>query len=224
MLPPEFRSVLVVILTFIVLVIITPVVGVADPKAAPDPTQHGTEASEFSKELPPSSEEASPKGTSTSTEGTSEDISSTDTADTKAERTSLNLLGEVDTASGESRRNENVNLTLIDNNVLKEINKRMGTTATIVRSFDIEKGYFGSEFGASPSRPNHLSARGSTGFHGSVYESHGNSIFSARSFFQVGAVKPARSNDYGFQVGIPVWSGANFFVSANQQRNRGSVK
>ena len=32
-----------------------------------------------------------------------------------------------------------------------------------------------------------------------------------------------RDSDYGFQVGIPVWSGANFFVSANQQRNRGSV-
>ena len=149
-------------------------VGAAGPKAASDPTQQDIEA--LGKET---SETAD-----TSTEGTSEEISPTDAADAKAERTSLNLLGEVDASSGESRRNENVNLTLIDNNVLKEINKRMGTTATVVRSFDIEKGYFGSEFGASPSRPNHLSARGSRGFHGSVYESHGNSIFSARSFFQ----------------------------------------
>ena len=36
-----------------------------------------------------------------------------------AQRTALNLLGQVDTASGEGRRNENVQLTLIDNNVLK---------------------------------------------------------------------------------------------------------
>ena len=140
-----------------------------------------------------------------------------------AERTTLNLLGEVDSSSGESRRNENVDITLIDNNVLKELNRRMGTTATVVRTFDVEKGYFGSEFGAAPSAPAHLKPTRGSGFHGSIYESHGNSIFSARSFFQVGGVKPARSNDYGFQVGLPLWRGANFSVEANQQRNRGNV-
>ena len=38
-----------------------------------------------------------------------------------SQRTELNLLGEVDASSGEGRRNENVSLTLIDNNVLKEL-------------------------------------------------------------------------------------------------------
>ena len=47
-------------------------------------------------------------------------------AEDGAERTELNLLGEVDSGKGESRRNENVQLTLIDNNVLKELNMRMG--------------------------------------------------------------------------------------------------
>ncbi len=140
-----------------------------------------------------------------------------------AERTALNLLGEVDSSSGESRRNENVDITLIDNNVLKELNRRLGTTATLVRTFDVEKGYFGSEFGAAPSAPIHLQPSRASGVHGSFYESHGNSIFSARSFFQVGGVKPARSNDYGFQVGLPLWNGANFSVEASQQRNRGNV-
>ena len=140
-----------------------------------------------------------------------------------AERTTLNLLGEVDSSSGESRRNENVDITLIDNNVLKELNRRMGTTATLVRTFDVEKDYFGSEFGAAPSAPIHLQSTGRTGFHGSVYESHDNSFFSARSFFQVGSVKPARSNDYGFQVGLPLWKSANFSFQANQQRIRGNV-
>ena len=51
------------------------------------------------------------------------------------ERTTLNLLGEVDASSGESRRNENVDITLVDNNVLKELNIRMGPTATIVRQY-----------------------------------------------------------------------------------------
>ena len=148
---------------------------------------------------------------------------STPETSANAERTALNLLGEVDSSSGESRRNENVDITLINNNVLKELNTRMGTTATVVRTFSAEKGYFGSEFGAAPSKPSHLKATRGSGFHGSVYESHGNSIFSARSFFQVGSVKPARSNDYGFQVGVPLWRGANFSVNANQQRSRGNV-
>ena len=137
----EFRLVSPVILTLILLVSVASVVGVADQttdsKAASDPTERGSEASETPKEPLPSSG-ADLESADISTEGTSGDISSTDAADAKAERTSLNLLGEEDASSGESRRNENVNLTLIDNNVLKEINKRMGTTATIVRSFDVE--------------------------------------------------------------------------------------
>ena len=63
------------------------------------------------------------------------------------QRTELNLLGEVDSSSGESRRNENVRITLIDNNVLKELNKRMGTTATIFEEFLVDRDYFGKEFG-----------------------------------------------------------------------------
>ena len=139
------------------------------------------------------------------------------------ERTELNLLGEVDSESGESRRNENVQLTLIDNNVLKEINIRMGTTATIVREFQAARGYFGTEFGNPASRPIHL--RPSTGrdFHGSFHETHGNSVFSARSFFQVGAVRPANSNDFGMQMTMPLPGESAFSVELNHQRNRGNV-
>ena len=71
-------------------------------------------------------------------------------------RTELNLLGEVDVEAGESRRNENVRISLIDNNVLKELNKRVGTTATLVQELDPEKGYFGGEYGGSPASPIHL--------------------------------------------------------------------
>ena len=142
---------------------------------------------------------------------------------TGAERTTLNLLGEVDSSSGESRRNENVEITLIDNNVLKELNIRMGTKATIIQEFDADKGYFGREFGGEPSRQVHLAPSRASRLHGNLYESHNNSLFSARSFFQIGDVKPARVNDYGFQLGSPLWRGANFSVDGSQQRNRGSV-
>ena len=140
-----------------------------------------------------------------------------------AARMELNLLGEVDTESGESRRNENVQLTLVDNNVQKEINIRMGTTATIVREFDPSEGHFGSEFGNAARRQIHLKPPAGRSFHGSVYETHGNSVFSARSFFQVGRVQPARTNDYGASLLLPLPALSSLSVDLSQQRKRGNV-
>ena len=48
-------------------------------------------------------------------------------------RVELNLLGKEDAAAGESRRNENIQFNLIDNNALKELNVRLGATATSCR-------------------------------------------------------------------------------------------
>ncbi len=140
-----------------------------------------------------------------------------------SQRTTLNLLGQVDTASGEGRRNENVSLTLIDNNVLKELNVRMGTTATIVREFQAERRYFGKEFGGAPSGPLHVRSSSSRGIHGNASWTHGNSIFSARSFFQVGGVQPARSNDYGGTFTTPLWEGGNLTLTGGQRKLRGQV-
>ena len=56
----------------------------------------------------------------------------------KDKRTELNLLGTTDAAAGESRRNENVQFNLIDNNALKDLNIRLGTNATIVTEFQPE--------------------------------------------------------------------------------------
>ena len=50
-----------------------------------------------------------------------------------ARRLELNLIGKTNTAAGESRRNENVQFNLVDNNALKELNIRLGATATIVK-------------------------------------------------------------------------------------------
>ena len=173
------------------------------PEAALTPTQPPSESATTPAGGEAGADETVLTGTAAGT-APAETMAGSEAA-ANAERTALNLLGEVDSSSGESRRNENVDITLIDNNVLKELNRRMGTTATLVRTFDVEKGYFGSEFGAAPSTPIHLQPTRASGVHGNFYELHGNSIFSARSFFQVGGVKPARSNDYGFQVGLPLW-------------------
>ncbi|MEO8126829.1 MAG: hypothetical protein ABJF23_27255 [Bryobacteraceae bacterium] len=111
----------------------------------------------------------------------------------------------------------------IDNNALKELKTRMGVTATLVSAFDSDRNYWGSEFGDRPSTPLHLSAQSIRAIHGTFYETHNNSIFSARSFFQVGGVKPAHQNDYGFTVSAPIWKGASLTAEGSQQRIRGSV-
>ncbi len=80
---------------------------------------------------------------------------STDPEDRRAQ---LNLLGQTDIEAGESRRNENIQFNLIDNNALKELNVRLGTTATIVDDFRADQNYFGSEFGTSPAAAIHLTA------------------------------------------------------------------
>jgi hypothetical protein len=143
-------------------------------------------------------------------------------ADSK--RTELNLLGTTDAAAGESRRNENLQFNLIDNNALKELNFRLGTNATIVTQFQPERKYFGTEFGNNPGSLIHLDPRKQPrDFHGGVFLTHSNSILSARSFFQVGGVKPAHENDYGFTAGIGLWQGAHMSASGSQQKLSGSV-
>ncbi len=138
-------------------------------------------------------------------------------------RVELNMLGKTDATSGESRRNENVQFNLVDNNALKELNIRLGTTATIVREFNPANGYFGAELGNTPRSSISIPGPIKSGFHGQLHEAHLNSATSARTFFQVGEVKPARENDYGFNFGAGGWREAKLFVEASQQKIRGSV-
>ena len=143
-------------------------------------------------------------------------------ADT-GERTRLNLLGEVDSESGEARRNENVRLTLIDNNVLKELLRRMGATATIVENFGAEQSFFGLEYGGSPKPSLHLRNAPQNQIRGELFWSHQNSALSARSFFQVGEVQPARTNDYGLNLGVPLGKRTALTLQMSQRRLLGQV-
>src|SRR5881409_2239798 len=139
-------------------------------------------------------------------------------------RAELNLIGKTEVQAGESRRNENVQFNLIDNNALKELNVRLGSSATVTRVFQPEFRYFGTEFGNRPTGPIHLSpASRSRDFYGGISFTHSNSIFSARSFFQVGSVKPAHEKNYGASFGAPLWRGASLFLEGSQQKLRGSV-
>jgi hypothetical protein len=142
----------------------------------------------------------------------------------QAKRVELNLLGKTDSDAGESRRNENVQFNLIDNNALKYLNIRLGTTATIVSQFRPERKYFGTEFGSSPSGVVHLtSPKLADAFHGGLSFTRSDSIFTAQSFFQAGGVQPAHENDYGFTAGAGLWRGAHLSMDASEQTVRGSV-
>lgn len=138
-------------------------------------------------------------------------------------RTRLNLLGQTDSHSGESRRNENIQFNLIDNNLLRELNTRLGTTATLILEFSPERTYYGAEYGNSPGSPIHLATPLRRPWHGRWFESHLNSVFSARSFFQVGDVKPARENSYGAELSGPLARRTAFSLSGSQQKIRGMV-
>jgi hypothetical protein len=137
-------------------------------------------------------------------------------------RTQLNLLGQTDTQSGESRRNENVQFNLIDSNTLRELNTRLGATATVVEAFLADRGYFGAEYGKPPAAPLHLPFTPRSDTHGELFAVHNNSVFSARSFFQAGPVKPARENEYGFRFAT-VARGWRLSLDGSQQKLRGSV-
>src|SRR5258705_11419729 len=63
------------------------------------------------------------------------------------QRLQLNLLGQTDTASGESRRNENVQFNLIDRNAMRELNTRVAVTATPIDVFHAHRGYYRGEYG-----------------------------------------------------------------------------
>ncbi len=138
-------------------------------------------------------------------------------------RIELNLLGNTNNQAGESRRNENIQFNLIDNNALKELNLRIGVSATLVREFAAANSYFGAAFGNPPRSAQVMLPTLKKGWHGEARAGHLNSVFTARSFFQVGQVQPARENDYGFNFTSDQRNQFKLFVEGSQQKVRGMV-
>ena len=73
-----------------------------------------------------SGQQAPAESSSPAAEAEADAADSSETDD--SQRTDINLLGETSSEAGESRRNENVQFNLVDNNALKELNIRLGTT------------------------------------------------------------------------------------------------
>lgn len=97
-----------------------------------------------------------------------------------------------------ARRNENVHVSRIDTDRDKEAAIRIGGAYVIATPAPAERNNYTAEHGKAASelvvlRPSPVAG----GFHGELFEVHQNSLFNARTFFQVGGVKPSRQNQYG---------------------------
>jgi hypothetical protein len=132
-------------------------------------------------------------------------------------------VSRTDAGAGENERNENVAVNPVDMDLLKDLLVRLGPTVTLIPQYLPDIDYFGSEYGVAPSIGLHPPARVWRAAHGRVYESHQNSVFGARAFFQVGGLKPAHDNQYGFAVEAPLWRGAFITLDTGQQKTRGMV-
>jgi hypothetical protein len=166
----------------------------------------------------PSGAEDTPTQTATANPADPDDAASAPKA-----RSPEMQVSQTDAAAGENERNENVAVAPVDLNILKDLLVRIGATATLIPQFLPDLDYFGSEYGVAPSIGLHVPERVWRGLHGRLYESHQNSAFGARAFFQVGGLKPAHDNQYGFDVTAPLWRGAYISVTTNQQKTRGMV-
>ena len=104
--------------------------------------------------------------------------------------------------SAAALRNENVAVQQIDNNTVRESNIRIGENVTLITEPSVENGYFAAEHGRPPGETLLLAAPAANGssWHSDLFESHRSSVFNARTFFQVGPVRPSHSNQYGARV------------------------
>jgi hypothetical protein len=126
--------------------------------------------------------------------------------------------------SGAALRNENVFASKLDTDAQKADDQRLGGSYVLVSQPAVEASYYASEYGQASSplpvlnQPALLRA-----WHADLFEFLRNSVFNARTYFQVGPVQPSRLNTYGarFTGSLPRWG----FLSGTfgQIKNRGVV-
>lgn len=121
-------------------------------------------------------------------------------------------------------RNENAAVNRIDFNAVKEANQRVGASVAIITEPRVDAGYFAAEFGRPAGGAAVLGAPSRiTDWHGELFHSHQNSILNARTFFQVGSVKPSRRNSYGGRLTGALGKSTWLTVNLSQQKIRGMV-
>ena len=123
-----------------------------------------------------------------------------------------------------ARRNENVQVNRIDTEPIKEANVRLGDNVTIVPEPPVEVNYYATEHGRPPGDTPILRAPSLLRqWQGEIFEWHQNSVFNARTFFQVGGVKPSHRNSYGGRFTGGLGTFADFTANISERKIRGMV-
>ena len=123
-----------------------------------------------------------------------------------------------------ARRNQNIQVNLVDNQELTESLGRQGAQVSPITEFSAAQGNYAIELGGIGRQPQILRAARASGMRGEFYGTHNNNILNARTFFQVGDVKPSRRNQYGFRIGGPLGSDRlSFLLTLEETRESGFV-
>jgi hypothetical protein len=121
-------------------------------------------------------------------------------------------------------RNENIQINLIDNNALNERLGRDGVQAQPFAEATAVRSDYMAPLGGLGPNININTAEHKNEYHGDFYEMLQNSVFNARTFFQVGSVQPSRRNDYGFSFGGPLLSKRwSFLITGLEVRQSGYI-
>ena len=124
----------------------------------------------------------------------------------------------------EARRNQNIQVNLVDNQALDEALERQGAQVRPIPDFSATRGNYAAVLGGIGRDPQIARTNPQTALQGQIHWTHNNSAFNARTFFQVGDVLPSRLNQYGFRLGGPLGSKKlSFVLSADENRESGFV-
>ena len=123
-----------------------------------------------------------------------------------------------------ARRNQNIQINLVDTQALMESLDRQGAQVIPVTEFSATRQNYAAEFGGVGPSPRIVSSARGNAYHPELYGTHNNNRLNARTFFQVGGVLPSRRNQYGFRFGGPMGSDRlSFLVTGEETRESGFV-
>ena len=124
----------------------------------------------------------------------------------------------------EARRNQNIQVNLVDNEALDEALERQGAQVRPIVEFSAVRGNYAVELAGSGGTRRSSGETVEAPTTGDIYGTHNNNLLNARTFFQVGDVLPSRRNQYGFRMGGPLGSDSLSFVwTAEETRESGLV-
>lgn len=123
-----------------------------------------------------------------------------------------------------AERNPNIQINLIDNEARNEALAREGAEVSPIEEFSAVRDNYAAALGGVGAGPRIAAPEPQRQYRGEASYSLQNSVFNARTFFQVGPVQPSRRNQYALRFGGPMGSDRLWFlITAAETRESGAV-